>query len=297
MSGFMSSLNSLLNHFLLVMQDFRFIDLIDILVVAYIIYKIVQFVRQTRAKQLIGGVLMLILIWAISEALSMTALSVILRTVASSGIIVIVIIFQPELRSALELVSRSNILFGNRSDSDARSVISDCIDNVCMACDSMQKSKTGALIVFERAIMLEDVAKTGTVIESKANKELICNIFFNKAPLHDGAMIIRSGVIYAAGCILPLTQNNSLSKDLGTRHRASLGMSENSDALVVVVSEETGTISVAERGVLTRDYTPAALREKLTVALLPTDEHSKSKLEQLKDKIFKGGKKSNEKAD
>ena len=296
MSDFFSYIGSAFNQFLLVMKEFRIIDLLDILAVAFIIYSLVRFVRQTRAKQLIGGIIVLLLIWFVSEMLEMTVMSEILRTVANSGIIVLVIIFQPELRNALELVSRTNFFFAKK-DGNIDTVIEGCIDNVCTACAEFSRTHTGALIVFERNTMLEDIVKSGTVIDSEAQSALICNVFYPKTPLHDGAVIIRSGRLYAAGCILPLSQNTLLSKDLGTRHRAALGMSENSDALVVVVSEETGIISVAEKGGMHRRYTPEQLRDRLCNVLMPKTEKTGSRLSNIRDRIKKGGKKSDEKAD
>ena len=289
MSDFLAYVGSLLNQFLLVMKGFRFVDVLDILAVALIIFSIVRFVRQTRAKQLVGGIVVLLLIWLISELLGMTVLSVVMKAVVDSGIIVLVIVFQPELRNALEMVSRPNFSLTKKWP-EANAVLSDCIDQVCDACEVMHLSKTGALIVFERQTMLEDIVKTGTVIDADARKELICNVFFPKTPLHDGAMIMRNGRICAAGCILPLSQNMLISKDLGTRHRAALGISENSDAMVIVVSEETGTISVAERGGLRRNYTKEELRTRLRGALLP-EETDNSLLSSIRERIKKGGKK------
>lgn len=289
MGNLLTYIGSLLNQFVLVMKGFRFVDVLDILAVAFIIFSIVRFVRQTRAKQLVGGIVILLLIWLISELLSMTVLSVVMKAVVDSGIIVLVVVFQPELRNALEMISRNNFSF-NKKWSQENTVLSDCIDQVCDACEVMHLSKTGALIVFERQTMLEDIVKTGTSIDAETRKELICNIFYPKTPLHDGAMILRNGRICAAGCILPLSQNMLISKDLGTRHRAALGISENSDALVVVVSEETGAISVAERGGLRRNYAVQDLRERLRSALIP-EEENKSPLSTIRDKIKKGGKK------
>ncbi len=295
MSELLAYISSAFNQFILVMKEFRFIDLLDILAVAFIIYSVVKFVRQTRAKQLLGGIIILLLIWLVAELLEMTALSVILKTLADSGIIVLVIIFQPELRNALELVSRTNFFF-SKKDSNTDTEMEKCIDNVCDACAELQLTQTGALIVFERSTMLEDIVKTGTVIDSAAQKALICNVFFPNTPLHDGAVIMRGGRLYAAGCILPLSQNTLISKDLGTRHRAALGISENSDAIVVVVSEETGIISVAEKGGMHRRYTPTQLRERLCATLL-TKSDTTSKFSALKERLKKGGKKSDEKID
>ena len=288
---------SAFNQFLMVIKNFRFIDAVDIIAVAFIIYSIVHFARRTRAKQLIGGISILLAIWVVAELFEMTALSVILRTLVDSGIVVLVIIFQPELRNALELVvSRTNLMF-SRKGNDIRTNTIKCIDNVCDACETLQKSKTGALIVFERNTMLEDVTKTGTVINSDAIKELICNIFYPNTPLHDGAILIRHSSIYAAGCILPLSHNPRISKDMGTRHRAAIGMSENSDAIVVVLSEETGVISVAEKGMIKRNYTITGLRSRLMNELVSEVDEHKSVVDIIMNKMRKGGKKSDEKAD
>lgn len=296
MTELFSHISSAFNQFILVMKEFRFIDLLDILAVAFIIYSVIRFVRQTRAKQLVSGIVILLLVWCAAELLDMTALSVILKSVVDTGIIVLVILFQPELRNALALVSRTNFSFFKK-DENIDTVVENCLENVCQACEMFQRSRTGALIVFERSTMLEDIVKTGTVIDSAARKELIGNLFYPNTPLHDGAVIVRDGKLYAAGCILPLSQNTLISKDLGTRHRAALGMSENSDAVIVVVSEETGTISVAEKGGMHRNYTPDELRKRLRSALLPDKQESVSRLSALRSKIKKGGKKSNEKAD
>ena len=289
MGNLLAYIGSLLNQFVLVMKGFRFVDVLDILAVAFLIFSVVRFVRQTRAKQLVGGIVILLLIWLISELLGMTVLSVVMKAVVDSGIIVLVIVFQPELRNALEMVSRTNFSFTKKWP-ETNALVSDCIDQICDACEVMHLSKTGALIVFERQTMLEDIVKTGTVLDAEARKELICNIFYPKTPLHDGAMIVRNGRLCAAGCILPLSQNTLISKDLGTRHRAALGMSETSDALVIVVSEETGTISVAERGGLRRNYTAQELRARLRSTLLPETEDT-SLLSTLRSRVKKGGKK------
>lgn len=269
MGAFFKMIQSWFTHFGLVMSAFSIIDLLDIIIVAFIIYKLVQIVRQTRAKQLIYGVLVIVAAWAISSWLDMIALNSMLNLVIGQGVIAIAIIFQPEIRSALELVSRTNIsILGRKSKSGNTAVVEKCIDAVSRACQSFQNTKTGALIVFERNTRLGDIIKTGTVVDADVTVELLGNVFYPKTPLHDGAAIIRDGRLYAAGCILPLTHNNNLKKELGTRHRASIGMSENSDAVVVVVSEETGNISVAMNGELSRDYNMVSLRELLERELI-----------------------------
>ena len=244
-------------------------DYLDIIIVAFIIYKLVQIVRQTRAKQIIYGVLIIVAAWAVSSWLDMIALHSMLNIVIGQGVIALAVIFQPEIRSALELVSRTNIsLLGKKAKSADFTAIESSIEAVSRACQSFQSTRTGAIIVFEHKTRLGDIIKTGTVIDADTTTELLGNVFYPKTPLHDGAAIIRDGRLYAAGCILPLTQNNNLKKELGTRHRAAIGMSENSDAVVVVVSEETGIISVAMNGKLQRDFNVVTLRELLSRELL-----------------------------
>ena len=269
MSGIFKVIQSWFTQFMLVMKSSDIIDLLDIIIVAFIIYKLVQIVRQTRAKQLIYGVLIIVGAWAVSSWLDMIALHSMLNIVIGQGVIALAVIFQPEIRSALELVSRTNIsLLGKKAKSADFTAIDSSIEAVSRACQSFQNTKTGAIIVFEHKTRLGDIIKTGTVIDADTTTELLGNVFYPKTPLHDGAAIIRDGRLYAAGCILPLTQNNNLKKELGTRHRAAIGMSENSDAVVVVVSEETGIISVAMNGKLQRDFNVVTLRELLTRELL-----------------------------
>lgn len=269
MSGIFKVIQSWFTQFILVMKSSDIMDLLDIIIVAFIIYKLVQIVRQTRAKQLIYGVLIIVAAWAVSSWLDMIALHSMLNIVIGQGVIALAVIFQPEIRSALELVSRTNIsLLGKKAKSADFTAIESSIEAVSRACQSFQSTRTGAIIVFEHKTRLGDIIKTGTVIDADTTTELLGNVFYPKTPLHDGAAIIRDGRLYAAGCILPLTQNNNLKKELGTRHRAAIGMSENSDAVVVVVSEETGIISVAMNGKLQRDFNVVTLRELLSRELL-----------------------------
>lgn len=269
MSGIFKVIQSWFTQFMLVMKSSDIMDLLDIIIVAFIIYKLVQIVRQTRAKQIIYGVLIIVGAWAVSSWLDMIALHSMLNIVIGQGVIALAVIFQPEIRSALELVSRTNIsLLGKKAKSADFTAIESSIEAVSRACQSFQSTRTGAIIVFEHKTRLGDIIKTGTVIDADTTTELLGNVFYPKTPLHDGAAIIRDGRLYAAGCILPLTQNNNLKKELGTRHRAAIGMSENSDAVVVVVSEETGIISVAMNGKLQRDFNVVTLRELLSRELL-----------------------------
>lgn len=251
--------------------DIRFSDVIDILIIAYIIYKAVGFFKETRAKILIKGLLLLLFVWILAQLLDLISLKWILVKFFDYAIIAVAIIFQPELRHALERVGHSSFgWFGANHKSAENIVLKRCIDETCRACGSMQEQKIGALIVFERSTPLGEIISTGTEIDAEASQELVGNIFYPKSPLHDGGLVIRDGRLAAAGCILPLTSNNELSKELGTRHRAAVGMSETSDAVVVVVSEETGKISVCVNGAIERNYNQISLRERLYSELLQT---------------------------
>lgn len=247
---------------------------IDIAVVAFLIYTLFKFVRDSRAEQLIKGILLLLLVQVVASLFELQALSFIMTLLFDNGLILLAVIFQPELRRALEHAGHSAKLantfsrFGLSDVHDDNARMQSAIDAVCEAAALFQQQKTGALIVFERDTNLGDVIKTGTMLAAVPSVELLGNVFFNKAPLHDGAVVVRDGQIYAAGCILPLTDNRQLSSELGTRHRAAVGMSESSDALVVVVSEETGVISLASSGILKRKHTVESLREALEAGLL-----------------------------
>ena len=254
----------------------QFFDILDIAIVSVVFYYIFKFVRDRRAGKLAVGILFIIMLLLISDIFNMYALNFLLGNIVQVGIIGIMIVFQSELRFFLEKVGGNSFIAGINKKNDKR-IFSDvikCIDAVVGACSSFSGEMVGALIVFERSTRLGDVIKTGTVIDSEPTEYLIKNIFFNTAPLHDGALVIRNSRLYSAGCFLPLSGNTEINKDLGTRHRAAVGMSENSDAVVVVVSEETGTISIAYEGRLMRDYTPAKLKETL-ISLLVGDTQEK----------------------
>jgi len=241
------------------------VDIIDIACVAVLLYYVYSFIRERRAGKLAIGVVFLIAFLLISHMLEMNAVQFILTNVFQVGMITLIIVFQPELRSALEKMGGESIKgFKGLSDSKNNDRIKPSIDAVCEALVDLSESKTGALVVFERTTKLGDLILTGTVINAEITPFLIKNIFFNGSPLHDGALIIRDFRLYAAGCLLPLSANPDIIKNLGTRHRAAIGMSENSDAVVVVVSEETGTISVAYEGRLKRDFDYDSLKEELT---------------------------------
>lgn len=242
-------------------------DIIDILIMAYIIYKAIGFMRDTRAGQLAKGLVLLVLLYFIANWWKLATLKWVLSRFVDYIIIAIAIIFQPELRRILERVGHTKLMNTQSSSYDSEP-IEDCIDKVSRAAGLMQESKTGALVVFERSTQLGEIIDTGTVINATPSVQMVNNIFFPKSPLHDGALIIRDGRLYAAGCILPLTQREDLSSQLGTRHRAAIGMTENSDAVVLVVSEETGTISVVVNGQITRGYNAISARAELRKLLL-----------------------------
>lgn len=261
-------------------MNFQFKDAVDIIIVAFLIYGVVKLVRETRAGQLVKGLFLLVILFIISSYFNLVMVSRVLAYFFQFAFVAILIVFQPEIRKALEQVGRNNVgqsiaaVVTGRDRSNDRAQIRKAINAVVDGVGILQQLKMGALIVFERKTKLGDIIETGTQINCEPSGQIVGNIFFNKAPLHDGAMIIRDGMIHAAGCILPLTKNTSVSAELGTRHRAALGVSEESDAVVVVVSEETGQISVAVNGVLARRFTRDTLRDVLEGYLIPQEEAS-----------------------
>lgn len=273
-------------------MNFQFKDAVDIIIVAFLIYGVVKLVRETRAGQLVKGLFLLVVLFIISSYFNLVMVSRVLAYFFQFAFVAILIVFQPEIRKALEQVGRNNVgqsiaaVVTGRDRSYDRAQICKAINAVVDGVGILQQLKMGALIVFERKTKLGDIIETGTQINCEPSGQIVGNIFFNKAPLHDGAMIIRDGMIHAAGCILPLTKNTSVSAELGTRHRAALGVSEESDAVVVVVSEETGQISVAVNGVLARRFTRDTLRDVLEGYLIPQEEAStvRRKFDVLKSK-------------
>ena len=242
-------------------------DILDVLIVTFIIYKLLNLSRSRTAAQIVKVVVGLLVISYLSDVLGLNTLNYIISKTIEIGLIALVVVFQPELRRLLERLGGSSIkgLFVPKAQvSDMTQTINETV----AACRSMSRQKIGALIVFERRTNLEEYFKTGTVVDASVSAELLKNIFFPKAALHDGAVVIRNGRIAAAGCVLPLTQNPDLSRDLGTRHRASIGITEHSDAVVVVVSEETGVISCVVGGNLRRYLTPETLTKLLKSELM-----------------------------
>lgn len=251
-------------------QMFGFNDAVDILIVATILYFVYKFIKDRRAGKLAGGLVLLGCILVLAEVFELQTLRYIFANIFQVGLLAIVIIFQPELRAALEKVGGESLKGIASIKTKGANLESSQINSLCDAVFDLSSTKTGALIVLENTTKLGDIVKTGVVINADVTAPLVKNLFYNKAPLHDGAMIIRDWRILAAGCFLPLTESSDLSKDLGTRHRAAVGMSEASDAKVIVVSEETGVVSVAFNGKLRRRYDKETLKNEIASFYTPT---------------------------
>ncbi len=255
-----------------VFSQFGFLDAIDILVLSALIFVAIRFFKNRKAGALLVGITVCAAILAIASIFSLNAVAFVFSGIFKVGIIALVIIFQPELREALEKMGSGSISsifsFGSRKNN---AFYHNAIDNICVAVNDLSRTKTGALIVIERTTQLEDIIQTGVSLNADVSSFLIRNLFYDKAPLHDGAVIIEDGKISAAGCLLPLTRRTDIDSNLGTRHRAAIGMSEISDSIIIVVSEETGVISVAFDCDLTRDYTPESLRRYLKKKIIRED--------------------------
>lgn len=259
------------------MLPIEFWDILDIAVLTVLIYRGVTLVKETRAGGLIRGIIVIFIAYFIMDFVGMNAMAWLLKQIFQSGLLAIVVLFQPELRRSLEKMGYSKVskfpvfssLTADTTDIMAQKW-SNAIEAICDACEDLASTTTGALIVIEQESKLGEQIDTGTVLNAQPSKEVLGNIFYPKTPLHDGAVIMRDGIILAAACFLPKPQKEeTINKALGARHRAAIGMSENSDALIIVVSEETGTISVAENGELTRGYTRDSLKKLLRTRLLP----------------------------
>lgn len=247
----------------------RLADLLDIAIVAYLFYKLSVLLRETRAGTLIKGIILVLIFAWLSNLLQLNTINYLLRNLMQFGIMALIVVFQPELRRTLEKVGKTNFstLFSGEKD-DAEGIAS----AIAAAASAMSSRRIGALIVLEKDVKIGDIIRTGTEIDAKVSSELLINIFIPNTPLHDGAVIIREDRILAAGCILPLTQNETLSQEFGTRHRAALGLSESSDAAVIVVSEETGKISFTMNGNMSRNYTEDTLKKMITKVLASDSE-------------------------
>ncbi|MBO5099069.1 MAG: diadenylate cyclase CdaA [Clostridia bacterium] len=260
---------------------FKITDLFDIALVALAIYWLIKLIKETRAVQLVKGIVMLLILTQISDWLNLNIINFILTNTLQLGVLALIVLFQPELRRVLEQIGTTKI--GNIFSVDSNNVtIEDTIKEICVGVENMSRQRIGALIVIERKTKVSDVLLTGVELKSRVSSSVLVNIFFPNTPLHDGAVVIRDNKIEAAGCLLPLTQNNTLSTELGTRHRAAIGMSETSDALVIVVSEETGKISLANGGTLTRNFNAETLKKALEKLLIISDEHKQSKFSKFK---------------
>lgn len=280
----MDAIFDFFKDFTAMLPTIKIMDIIDILVVAFIIYGIITMIQTTGAARIAKSIVIILALTVVTQLLNMYLMNYLLDKILEIGLIALVIMFQPELRRMLEKLggkSLREVLSMKEEQREIDRVIAQTVS----ACETMSKERTGVLIVFERDTSLMEYQKSGTVIDAQVSSELLRNIFFTKAALHDGAVIIRNERIAAAGCVLPLTQNRNISSDLGTRHRAAIGMSEVSDAVVVIVSEETGTISVAVGGMLKRHLAPQTLEKLLLNELAPkTEEKTWNPLKLLRKK-------------
>lgn len=266
----MEHIKPVIQKLLTILSSVTVVDIIDIIIVAFLFYYVYKFIRERRAGKLAAGIIILVGVLFLANLVNMHALQFLLQNIFQVGLLALIVVFQPELRSGLEKVGaepfKSLRSIGEQKSDRAQTVA--MINELTQAVCDMSLDKTGALIVIEQSTKLGDYIKSGTIINANPTAFLIRNIFFNKAPLHDGAMIIRDNRLYAAGCFLPLSTNADIIKDLGTRHRAAIGMSENSDAVIIVVSEETGTISIAHNGELKRNYNYNSLKSELSGILI-----------------------------
>ena len=269
----LAELPAVIGRYLLLIQP---TDLLDIAIMIFVLYKVFMLVQSTKAASLLKGLLVFLAALMLSSVLQLHGVYYIMSSMVEWGVLALIILFQPEIRRILEQMGskRFTAFFSHEEDVNT---MEQTIGQTVLACTEMSQSRTGALIVFEREILLDDMVRSGTVLDASVSSELLKNIFFVKAPMHDGAVIVRNGRVLGAGCMLPLSKNVNLSRDLGMRHRAGIGMSENSDAVVVIVSEETGSISVAIGGMLKRHLKPETLENVLRNELLPQDSEETDK--------------------
>ena len=267
------TLNSIVANF----QTFKLVDLLDILIIAFLIYQLLGFVNRTRAGQLAKGALIVMAVYLVANILNMRTVTWLLNSLQQVGLLTLVVLFQPEIRRALERMGQTDqwaYRFFNKNrynDTSLKGAWRSAIIAICDAAERFSETKTGALIVLERNTNLSEIVRTGTPVNSAVNLEVLGTIFYEGTPLHDGAAIIEDGRIKAAGCVLPLSNNLDLGKDMGTRHRACLGIAENSDAIAIVVSEETGIISMAKNGVLIRHFDRQTLYTRLIDEMIPKE--------------------------
>lgn len=265
------------NNFISFISTIRILDIVDILIVAIAIYKIYILIKETRAEQLMKGILAVFIFYVVSDKLNLYTISWILKQAMTAGFVLIIVVFQPELRRMLEYIGTSNLLKKSFIDIKNESAKKN-VSEVTQAVASLARQKIGALIVFERRTGLNEVIETGSLLNAEISSELLINIFIPNTPLHDGAVIIRGDIIKAASCFLPMSENQSISRELGTRHRAALGISERSDSLSVIVSEETGTVSIAEKGELQR-YIDNETLQDILIKFYEVDEKKEDRHE------------------
>lgn len=277
----MKTIVDFFGRYLMLLKTMQVMDMVDILLVTLLVYEAFQLVRRSHSGRIFRAVAIILALAWITDAADLHIMNFLVTKVLELGLLALVVLFQPELRRAVERVGSTQFR-SLLSPKERNKEVGDVISETVRACEAMSREKVGALMVFERTSRLDEFFKTGTVIDGKASEQLIRNIFFPKAALHDGAMILRNGRVTAAGCVLPLSDNQQLSSDLGTRHRAGVGISEVTDAVVVIVSEETGTISVAVGGMLKRHLAPQMLERLLTNELTPEEKPVKQK------KLFSG---------
>ena len=270
------TLNSIIANF----QTFKLADLLDIIIIAFLIYQLLGIINRTRAGQLAKGALLVLAVYLVANVLNMRTVTWLLNSLLQVGLLTLVVLFQPEIRRALERMGQTDqwaYRFFNKSrynDTSLKGAWRSAIIAICDAAERFSETKTGALIVLERSTNLSEIVRTGTPVNSAVNLEVLGTIFYEGTPLHDGAAIIENGRIKAAGCVLPLSNNLDLGKDMGTRHRACLGIAENSDAIAIVVSEETGIISMAKNGVLIRHFDRQTLYTRLVDEMIPKETAS-----------------------
>lgn len=261
----------MLDNLMGILMSIKVTDVIDIAVVAYLLYRLLGFIKETRAQQLFRGILLIIAFFLISEVFNLSLLNWLFTRLITVGLIAVVILFQPEIRRGLEQIGRRGVLSRQFRDIGKEEIYA-TVHVIVDAVDDFSSTQTGALMAIERETMLTDICETGVIVDAEISVRLLGNLFYEGSPLHDGAVIIRGDRVYAASCVLPLTERQNIGKNLGTRHRAALGLSEVSDAFVIVVSEETGAISVAQNGEFKRFLDLKTLEKMLLDIYLPSTE-------------------------
>ena len=254
-----------------IMSNFRPEDALDIAIVSYIVYKMIGFIRETRAMQLIRGLVIIIVAFFVSDIFNLYLLNWLLKSLFTMGLFAVVVLFQPELRTALEQVGRKNLMNTNSFRNIDKNKAVETVDSLVSAIDDFSATRTGALIAIERETMLNDIIETGVVVDAEISIRLLGNLFYEGSPLHDGGVIIRGARIHAASCVFPLTEKKNIGRNLGTRHRAGVGLSEVCDALIIIVSEETGVVSIAEDGKIRRFVDLKTIEKMLLNMYLPSE--------------------------